>query len=178
MGHLSLTLLRIGFLALLWAFVLMAVAVLRADIYGTRVLTRGRGRTPRPSPGQTTSAMPAVPPSRSRTGVRRSSEPAPSDSSNEGRYLAVVAGPLKGTTIPLGSNTVTIGRTPTATLVLEDDYCSARHARIFLEREVWNVEDLGSTNGTFLDDARLTDPVEFRIGSRIRLGATEVEMRR
>jgi hypothetical protein len=167
-SQLSLTLLRLGFLALLWALVLSAIAVLRADIYGTRVFTRGRGRT-------NTRAMrtQAAAPSRAATGVRQVPR-----ASGEGRLrLVVVAGPLKGTSIPLEEATVTIGRSPRATLVIEDDYCSSRHARVFLEDDTWMVEDLGSTNGTFLDDARLTEPEAFAPGSRLTMGATSLEMR-
>ncbi len=72
---------------------------------------------------------------------------------------------------------MTIGRSPRATLVIEDDYCSSRHARVFREDDTWKVEDLGSTNGTFLDDAKLTEPEDFLPGSRITMGATSLEMR-
>jgi pSer/pThr/pTyr-binding forkhead associated (FHA) protein len=167
-SQLSLTLLRLGFLTLLWGLVLTAIAVLRADIYGTRVFTRGRGRT-------NTRAMrtPRAAPSRASTGVRNVPR-----TLSEGRpRLAVIAGPLKGTSIPLGETAVTIGRSPRATLVIEDDYCSSRHARIFLEGDAWLVEDLGSTNGTFLDDAKLTEPQAFLPGSRLTMGATSLEMR-
>ena len=167
-SQLSLTLLRLGFLALLWALVLTAISVLRADIYGTRVFTRGRGRT-------NTRAMrtQSAAPSRASTGVKS----APRATGDERLRLVVVAGPLKGTSIPLGDATVTIGRSPRATLVIEDDYCSSRHARVFLEGGTWMVEDLGSTNGTFLDDARLTEPEAFPVGSRLTMGATSLEMR-
>jgi hypothetical protein len=167
-SQLSLTLLRLGFLALLWGLVLTAIAVLRADIYGTRVFTRGRGRT-------NTRAMrtQSTAPSRASTGVR----PVPRAPSDEKPRLVVVAGPLTGTSIPLGESAVTIGRSPRATLVIEDDYCSSRHARVFLEGDTWMVEDLGSTNGTFLDDAKLTEPQWFAPGSRLTMGATSLEMR-
>lgn len=170
MSQLSLTLLRLGFLALLWALVLSAIAVLRADIYGTRVFTRGRGRTD-------TRAMrtkaPSTLPARAATGVRA----APRAPSEEKMRLVVVAGPLTGTSIPLEQSTVTIGRSPRATLVIEDDYCSSRHARVYREGAAWMVEDLGSTNGTFLNDAKLTEPEEFLLGSRLTMGATSLEMR-
>lgn len=170
MSQLSLTLLRLGFLTLLWALVLSAIAVLRADIYGTRVFTRGRGRT-------NTRAMrtkaPSTPPARAATGVKGARRA----SSDEKMRLVVVAGPLTGTSIPLEQSTVTIGRSPRATLVIEDDYCSSRHARVYREGDAWMVEDLGSTNGTFLNDAKLTEPEEFLLGSRLTMGATSLEMR-
>jgi hypothetical protein len=172
MGQLSLTLLRLGFLGLLWAFVLTAVAVLRADIYGTRVIARGRGLTRRSRSG---TPRTAITPTRVRMNVRTGAREKVAEASS--LHLAIIAGPLEGTTIPLGVAPVTIGRAPTSTLVVDDDFCSARHARLYREADVWWVEDLGSTNGTFLDDARLYDPVEVKPGARLRFGATILEVR-
>ena len=61
--------------------------------------------------------------------------------------------------------------------MIEDDYCSARHCRIFPEGDQWLVEDLGSTNGTFLGNQKVDDPVPFAIGQRVRIGATTLELR-
>ncbi len=172
MSQLSLTLARLGFLVLLWSLVLMAVAVLRADIYGTRVTRRGRGLVPRGRDRDKT----MVAPTRKSTGVKS----AGGHVAEEGKrrlHLAVTQGPLEGTTIPLGEAPVTIGRAPTSTIVIDDDYCSARHARVYREGKAWWIEDLGSTNGTFIDGARLYDPIEAEPGLRISLGATEVEVR-
>lgn len=171
MSQLSLTLLRLGFLALLWALVLTAIAVLRADIYGTRVFARGRGRTNTRTMRAKASA--SATPARASTGVRAPVRGA----GGEKLRLVVVAGPLTGTSIPLDTSTITIGRSPRATLVIEDDYCSSRHARVFLEGDTWMVEDLGSTNGTFLNGAKLTEPEEFLPDSRLTMGATSLEMR-
>ena len=160
LSQLSITLLRLGFLVLLWALVLSAISVLRADIYGTRVLNRGRGLTAR-KPDKTRASAPP----RSATGVR---------GRNPARHMAVTAGPLKGTTIPLTSAPVSIGRAPTSTLVLEDDYSSARHARIFLEGESWFIEDLGSTNGTLLNGHPVVKRQVLSDGDKIRVGHTEL----
>ncbi len=172
MGQLSLTLLRLGFLGLLWALVLSAVAVLRADVYGTRIVARGRGLSSRARSGPPATV---VAPSRVSTNVKAGSR---SKTPQEvPLHLAVVAGAMEGTTIPLAAAPVTIGRAPTSTLVIDDDFCSARHARLYRDGDAWWIEDLGSTNGTFLDDARLYDPVEATPGMRIRIGATEMEVR-
>lgn len=172
MGQLSLTLLRTGFLVLLWLLVLTAIGVLRSDLYGTRVMSRGRGLTARRRPDARAEKLAA--PSRAATGIRTGAistrEPAAA-------HLVVVAGPLKGTTIPLGSAPILIGRSPTCTLVIDDDYCSSRHCRIYPEGEQWFVEDLGSTNGTFLGNQKVEDPVLFRMGERVRIGATMLELR-
>lgn len=172
MSQISITLLRLGFLTLLWALVLVAIGVLRSDLYGTRVVTRGRGRQARSrDKGR---ADKTASPARSTTGVRPG---AVSTHEATSAHLAVIAGPLKGTTIPLGSAPVLVGRAPTSTLVIEDDYCSSRHCRIYLDGDRWMVEDLGSTNGTFLGNRRVDDPVAFTPGEKIRMGATALELR-
>jgi pSer/pThr/pTyr-binding forkhead associated (FHA) protein len=160
MSELTLTLLRLGFLALLWLLVLSVVAVLRRDLFGTRV-TR---RTPAPAGNV------AAPP---RSG--RKETPAPAFTP---RTLVVTEGSLKGTIITLGQAPILIGRAPECTLVLEDDFASGRHARLSLQQGTWMVEDLGSTNGTFLGRNRVQDPVPIAPGAPVRVGRTVLELRR
>lgn len=169
MSQLSITLLRMGFLVLLWALVLSAIGVLRADLYGTRVTSRGKGRQARAARAEKTAA--AV---RTGTGVRADSR-APRAFSPA--HVAVTAGPLKGSSIPLGTAPVLVGRASTCTLVIDDDYCSAKHCRIYLDGGTWMVEDLGSTNGTYLGNQKVTDPVPMREGDVVRIGATSLELR-
>ena len=92
--------------------------------------------------------------------------------------LAVTEGPLAGTTLPLQASGVLLGRNPECTLVLDDDFASGRHARIFQRPEGWYVEDLGSTNGTYLGTTRLTDPVLVEAGATLRIGKTVLELRK
>lgn len=172
MSQLSLTLLRLGFLVLLWGFVLAVVAVLRADIYGTRVVARGRGLTSRARHTPTTTVAPA----RVSTSLRRTA-PREKGEASASRRVAVVAGPLSGTVLPLDEAPITIGRAPNSTLVVDDDYCSVQHARLYREGDEWWIEDLGSTNGTYFDDSRLYEPARVPPGTRIRLGSTELEVR-
>lgn len=172
MDQLSITLLRLGFLVLLWAMVLVAIGVLRSDLYGTRVTSRGRGRRSRPVRDDRADKRAA--PSRSATGVRTG---AISTTSPASAHLAITSGPLKGTTVPLGTSSVLIGRGSTCTVVVDDDYLSAKHCRIFPEGDGWQVEDLGSTNGTFLGNQKVTDPVPIAPGERVRIGATTIELR-
>ncbi|WP_062204883.1 FHA domain-containing protein FhaB/FipA [Demequina salsinemoris] len=172
MSQLSITLLRLGFLLLLWSLVLTAIAVLRSDLYGTRVVTRGRGRTAKRR--DDARAQKSAAPARAGTGVRTG---AVSPKERAAAHLAVTAGPLKGATVPLGSAPILVGRAAMCTLVIEDDYCSSRHCRIFPEDGIWKVEDLGSTNGTFIGNQRVDDPVPFRPGDVIRIGATTLELR-
>jgi pSer/pThr/pTyr-binding forkhead associated (FHA) protein len=62
--------------------------------------------------------------------------------------------------------------------VLTDDYASGRHARLFPQDGRWLIEDLGSTNGTFLDRQKVTAPTPAPIGMPIRIGKTVLELRK
>ena len=152
MSELSLFLLRAGFLALLWIFVIVAFGIVRSDLFGGT-----KPRVQRPQPKKAAAAP------RSRKAPRK---------------LVVVAGALAGTSINLGDAPVTIGRANDSTLVLTDDYASTRHARLFPRDGEWFVEDLGSTNGTFLDRAKVTQPTPVGQRTPIRIGKTVLELRR
>jgi pSer/pThr/pTyr-binding forkhead associated (FHA) protein len=172
MSQLSVTLLRLGYLILLWGMVLVAIGVLRSDLYGTRVTSRGKGLRRKPRPDARTQKSAA--PTRASVGVRPGSV---STRNPAVAHLAIISGSLKGTTLPLGETSILIGRASTCTIVIEDDFLSARHCRIFPEHGQWFVEDLGSTNGTFLGNQRIDDPVPFGIGERVRIGSTTLELR-
>jgi pSer/pThr/pTyr-binding forkhead associated (FHA) protein len=89
----------------------------------------------------------------------------------------VTEGALKGTRITLGTQPVLIGRADDSTLVLTDDYASTRHARLSPRGSEWYVEDLGSTNGTYLDRAKVTTAVRVPMGTPVRIGKTVIELR-
>ncbi|MGW1196913.1 FHA domain-containing protein FhaB/FipA [Streptomyces sp. NPDC002536] len=175
MSELTLTVMRLGFLAVLWLFVIVAVQVIRSDLFGTRVTQRGsrRGDTGR----QQRAAQQAAPPQqpRQQSGGRRA---------ERGRRgaptkLVVSEGSLTGTTVALQGQTISLGRAHDSTIVLDDDYASSRHARIYPDRDgQWIVEDLGSTNGTYLDRTRLTTPTPIPLGAPIRIGKTVIELRK
>jgi pSer/pThr/pTyr-binding forkhead associated (FHA) protein len=151
---------RIGLLALLWLFVLAAVRVMRHDLTGTAA-----SRTVvRP-------AAPAVKPTQRKAVKPPKGKAVP-------RKLVVTAGGLTGTSMNLGDETITIGRADDSTLVLTDDYASARHARLVPHEGQWLVEDLGSTNGTYLDRDKVTGPTIVPPGVAIRIGKTAIELRR
>ena len=85
---------------------------------------------------------------------------------------------LAGRSIDLVDQQITMGRANDATLVLNDDYASTHHARIFPQDGQWIVEDLGSTNGTYLDRQKVTRPTPVPVGVPIRIGKTVLELRR
>jgi pSer/pThr/pTyr-binding forkhead associated (FHA) protein len=96
----------------------------------------------------------------------------------EPHRLLVTAGALAGTSMSLADQQITLGRANDATLVLNDDYASSRHARLFPQDGQWIVEDLGSTNGTYLDRQKVTQPTPVPVGVPIRIGKTVLELRR
>ena len=165
----TLTVIRVAFLCALWLFVLLALVVLRRDLKAPRAArsaTTKPAKTPRKSKSQVqpTAPIPAA--------------PAPSATAAEAR-LVIVEGPLAGTSVPLDDNPVTIGRASDSTLVLEDDYVSSHHARIVgSKRGRWQVEDLGSTNGTYIDDDQIKGSAPLEPGSRVRVGTTVLELRK
>ncbi|MGC5034407.1 MULTISPECIES: FHA domain-containing protein FhaB/FipA [unclassified Streptomyces] len=169
MSELTLTVMRLGFLAVLWLFVIVAVQVIRSDLFGTRVTQRGSRRE---AGRQQQAARQAPPPQRQQSGGGRRGRNAPTK-------LVVTEGTLTGTTVALQGQTITLGRAHDSTIVLDDDYASSRHARIYPDRDgQWIVEDLGSTNGTYLDRTRLTTPTPIAPGAPIRIGKTVIELRK
>jgi pSer/pThr/pTyr-binding forkhead associated (FHA) protein len=169
MSELTITLLRLGYLVLLWLFVLSAISVLRRDLYGTRIVSR---RVRRTAPAQGRPPVAGQPPA-----VAGPATPFPRREVAP-RRLVVTAGPLRGTTVPLGSSAVLIGRAASCTLVLDDDYSSQRHARIYPEDGQWFVEDLGSTNGTYVDRNRIEGPMPITVGNQVRVGQSTLELQR
>ena len=160
MNELSLTIIRVAFLAVLWLFVIAAIGVVRTDLLGgPSTARRGRARQAQ-APRQGRPARPA-----------RAGRGSP-------RVLVVTGGALKGTSLDLSQQQITLGRANDATLVLNDDYASSRHARIFPQDGQWIVEDLGSTNGTYLDRQKVTRPMPVPVGVPIRIGKTVLELRR
>jgi len=91
--------------------------------------------------------------------------------------LLVTAGALAGTKITLAEAPITIGRAEDCTLVITDDYSSARHAKLVPRDGQWLLEDLGSTNGTYLDRAKVSGPTPVPLGVPIRIGRTSIELR-
>ncbi|MEO8329889.1 MAG: FHA domain-containing protein [Candidatus Nanopelagicales bacterium] len=163
MSELTLTVIRLGFLAVLWAFVLTVAGVMRTDMFGQRV-SQGRG-----SGGKSVKAGKATKPIK----------PAkPKSKRGTARSLVVTAGSLQGTSVTLGTSAVTIGRSADSTLVIDDDYASNHHARVYPHEQNWVVEDLGSTNGTYLQRTRVLAPTVVPLGVPIRIGKTVLELRK
>lgn len=153
---LAIQLMRFAFLALLWLFIYGMVRVIR-----TELRTSGAPRV----------AM-AGKPKRSRRAVPEN-RPARGALSQ----LIVTEGTLAGTRIALTGKPILIGRANDSTLVLTDDYASTRHARISATNDVWYLEDLGSTNGTYVGQTKVSGPIPLEAGVVIRIGKTALELR-
>lgn len=158
---LALQLMRFGFLAVLWLFVLATMRVIRSDLR-----TSGQPRIGVPPPARRRGKSKST----SESDSRRRTSGAPS-------HLLVTEGGLTGTRIGLTGAPVLIGRANDSTLVLEDDYASTRHARIVLQDGLWVVEDLGSTNGTYLGQRKVDGPTPLEVGVPLRIGKTVLELR-
>lgn len=170
MSELTVTIIKLAFLALLWLFIISAVAVMRADLFGTRV---GRARDANVLVGAPPAGVAAPPQPKTK---QRAAKP-PKPRKGQPTQAVIVGGNGAGSAVRLANDTVTLGRGPECDLTIDDEYISTRHA-VFRQHEgLWYAEDLGSTNGTFVDRARIHGPTEVRIGSLVRLGKTTLELR-
>lgn len=152
MSELTLLLIRIAFLAVLWIFVLAAISVIRSDMFGARVPAGER--------------VPEQPRKQKSPGRRRG---APTK-------VVVTSGTNSGATAELSNAPILIGRGSDAAIRLDDDYVSTRHARIASSGDQWFVEDLGSTNGTYIGTVRITQPTTITLGTQVRIGKTILEL--
>jgi pSer/pThr/pTyr-binding forkhead associated (FHA) protein len=154
-------LIRFAYLAILWIFVLSAISVVRSDMFGARV--EATPRADRRADKQARRQAKARPSKRPRG--------APT-------HVAITEGANAGETISLDLAPLLIGRGSDAAIRLDDDYVSTRHARIAASGDQWFVEDLGSTNGTYIGSVRINQPTAIAIGTRIRIGKTILELRK
>ena len=158
MSELTLFLIRAAFLAILWIFVLSAISVIRSDMFGARVPETARGAAP--APERRGGGKPRKP--------RRGSP----------THLLVVEGENPGVRAELADAPLLIGRGSDAAIKLDDDYVSTRHARVAASGDEWFVEDLGSTNGTYVGPVRITQPTTIGLGVQVRVGKTILELRK
>ena len=153
MPDLVLDLLKYVFLAVLYIFIARVVRFIYLEL-------RPAGSAPAPR--------------------RSSTAPAPSAKGKKRtfRKAAVIEGAQKGKSFELGDEFI-VGRADKCHLVLTDDtYVSQMHARFFSKDGTFMVEDLGSTNGTYLNRRRITSPTELQRGDRVKIGKTVLEMRK
>ena len=156
MSELTLFLIKISYLAILWIFVLSAISVVRSDMFGARMPATARE---------------AAAPKARRQPKQKARKGSPT-------HVLVVDGANKGERADLAQAPILIGRGADAAIRLDDDYVSTRHARIASSGDQWFVEDLGSTNGTYIGSVRITQPTTLTLGTQVRIGKTLLELRK
>jgi hypothetical protein len=157
MSELTLFLIKVGYLAILWIFVLSAISVIRSDMFGARV----------PEAARTSGGRAPKAPKQPKPGKRG----APT-------HVQVTEGSNVGERADLAAAPILIGRGSDAAIRLDDDYVSTRHARIAASGDQWFVEDLGSTNGTYVGTVRISQPTAISLGTQVRVGKTILELRK
>lgn len=167
MSELTLLVLRFAFLAILWAFVFAVVYALRTDLFGQKV--RRLPAEAAPAPAQ---------PARPAPQQRPAPAPQQSASSLDARRLVITSGTKEGLEIDLPAEQLTIGRSNESELVIRDDYTSTHHARLLKWNDGWVIQDLDSTNGTFLGGTRVTVPTPVPLNTPVKIGTTSFELRR
>ena len=176
MSELTLLVLRVAFLALLWVFVFAVVYALRSDLFGGRV--RKLPEQARFAGGAPVAAPPAVQSLPMSPVTPGAGIPLPEPAQDgPATRLVITSGGKAGLEIPLGSEPLTIGRASDAGLQIRDDYTSTHHARLLLWGSDWVVQDLDSTNGTFVDGQRIDSPTQVPLGVPVKVGATTFELR-
>lgn len=168
MSELTLLLLKLGFLLLLWALVFAVIYALRSDLFGDRAR-----RIPEP---KAAAAVAAKAPPRPVASVPAST--APAATSATASRLVITSGAKEGLELPLNGEPLTIGRSGESGLVIRDDYTSTHHARLILWGDEWVIQDLDSTNGTFLNGTRVNAPTPVPLNTPIKIGTTTFELRR
>jgi pSer/pThr/pTyr-binding forkhead associated (FHA) protein len=156
MPILVLDLLKYAFLAVLYIFIARAVKAVYVELRGPAPARRAPQGGPAPAP----------------------SRPPPRRSKKSARKVTVVDGEqFKGRSFEVGDEFL-IGRADKCDLVLDDAYVSQMHARIFTKGDGLMVEDLGSTNGTYLNRSRISGPTPLHRGDQVKIGKTVLEMRK
>ena len=158
-SEITVTVLRFAFLILLWLFVFMVLAASRRDL--------GVGRTVRTAKSSADTMTPA-------SLTHPSVAPAPRPRATQ---LTIIDGSQAGVVMRLDDQPVTMGRSSDIEVSLEDDYASGHHARLFPQGSRWFLEDLGSTNGTFVGEQRLTRATPIEVGQNFRVGRTTMQLK-
>jgi pSer/pThr/pTyr-binding forkhead associated (FHA) protein len=149
---------KVAFLVVLYLFVARAVRAVVLDVFGPRA----ERRRPRSRPTAPSRPVP-------RTGPGRPARRQPRElvvTDEGGRRTVPRNGPM------------TVGRAASCDVVLADTYVSNVHARIYDRDGGWWLEDLGSTNGTYMNRTRVQQPTAVGPGDEVKLGKATLELRR
>lgn len=175
MPPIILTVLQALFLLLLYVFVARAVRAVVKDVSPASA----RPKRPRPA-GQSGSATKKGRGNSARANAAQVAARQHSDKPPRIAPREIVVHSPSGAprVIGLGTDTITFGRNPHSTVRLDDPYSSDQHARIYHDGRRWLIADLGSTNGTFLNQVKVSEPTPIAAGDQLGIGKTVVEVRK
>lgn len=155
---------------MLWIFVFSIVSVIRSDLFGQRVASKAAAD----GGGQLVSqAQIPNPP----TGPVRVLQESSAPSSRLATKLLITEGENIGKTIELSGRELHIGRAVNSDLIITDEYASTQHAKLVLINDEWLIQDLNSTNGTFLAGTRVGIPAVVKLNTPVKVGKTVFELR-
>ncbi|MCU1528275.1 MAG: hypothetical protein JWP75_2038 [Frondihabitans sp.] len=175
-SELTLLALRLVFIVVLWLFIFFIVYALRSDLFGQRAKrlpAEQQQAQAQAAPAQQRSAAPSAP-----VTLPRAPAPAASGDTSPPSHLVITKGAKNGLEMPLGDGPLTIGRSNESNLIIRDDYTSTHHARLMLWNGRWVIQDLDSTNGTFVNGERITVPTPISSNTTVTIGTTSFELRR
>jgi FHA domain len=154
--------LKFGFLAVLYLFLLWVSRSALRDL-------RGRGAQAQGLAGPASAAPPP-----DATGLHSASTLGPADLMSRSPRLVVERAPghESGMIYDLDGDVV-LGRGDQAEIRLQDPFASSTHARVYEQGRILVIEDLGSTNGTYLNEELLDGPRPLHPGDRVRIGDSE-----
>ncbi|MFU0539231.1 FHA domain-containing protein FhaB [Gardnerella vaginalis] len=171
--ELTFAILKYSFLVLLWVFVWFAVRSLRKDIeiFSPKKSKAWKNKSHRRSNTSNDESL--------RNNNIASANLEKNNQAEMPTLLVIIDGPLAGSSFPLEPSGVTLGRSANNTVVLNDEFVSSHHARVYFNQSVnsWVLEDLGSTNGTMIGHSRVNEPVVLPPRKPVRIGATMFELR-
>jgi hypothetical protein len=159
--------LKFGFLAVMYLFLLWVSRSALSDLRAGAGALRGRATPPAEGVDPALAAPEA-------TGLHAASTLGPTDIAGRSPRLVVERAPghEPGMIYDLDSEVV-LGRGDSAEIRLEDPFASSRHARVYEQGRILVIEDLGSTNGTYLNEELLDGPRPLHPGDRVRIGDSE-----
>ena len=154
-----LTILKFCFLALLYLFFIRVLRAVWTEMSPSRI-----------------SAPPVETAPAARSAKNWGAAHRSSNNSKAGGRLRVIEPPeTKGQTYDLGEE-LTVGLAGGCQITLDDTYVSQLHARVYRRDGQLYVEDLGSTNGTYLNRKKVSAPIAIRKGDRLQIGKTVMEL--
>lgn len=191
-GELTMLVIRLVFLAMMWIFIFSVIYALRSDLFGSRskdyaqAIEQSRQQTfaaaqqtaPAPVPvGGAPVAQQSAPAPAPAAAPVQSQAPSQNQNTSSLNRLVITSGPKRGHELELRGEPISIGRARDADLVIQDDYTSTRHARLLNWDGQWMIQDLDSTNGTYVNGERVSQPTRIGPGTSVRIGTTTFELK-